>query len=339
MNLPGGPHRRYDPLADEWILVSPVRAGRPWRGAIEANRERSRPAYDPECYLCPGNRRADGSMNPAYEATFAFTNDFPALRPEGDPEVVGVGVLRAEAEQGTCRVLCFSPRHDLDLGAMPTPDVRRVVELWASETAALGERYRWVQVFENRGEAMGASNPHPHGQVWAGTALPTRGAKEEAGQRGHRERTGGSLLLDYLDQEADGPRTVVAGSEWLVVVPFWAAWPYEALVIARRAVARLPDLDDGQRGDLALVLRELLGGYDRLFDRPFPYSMGWHQAPFDGRSVDHWQLHAHVYPPMLRAATRKFMVGYELLAEPQRDLTPEEAAASLRSAVGAASGR
>jgi UDPglucose--hexose-1-phosphate uridylyltransferase len=333
VDLIGNPHRRYDPLADEWVLVSPGRVERPWLGAMESSGERPRPAHDPDCYLCPGNTRADGSINPPYRDTFVFTNDFPALRPEGSGVSVVDGMLRAETEHGTCRVLCFSPRHDLDLGAMPTSDVRRVVDLWAAESADLGERYRWVQVFENRGEAMGASNPHPHGQVWAGKAVPTRAAREEASQRKYRDSTGRSLLVDYVGQESAGPRAIIDGREWLVVVPFWAVWPYETLIVARHPVARLPELEDAQRDDLALTLRNVLGGYDRLFDRPFPYSMGWHQAPFDGRSADHWQLHAHVYPPLLRANARKFMVGYELLAEPQRDLTPEDASAHLFDAV------
>ena len=333
MDLIREPHRRFDPLADEWILVSPGRAERPWQGDEERIPSDVRPSHDPGCYLCPGNVRAGGSVNPAYTETFVFTNDFAALRPDGEATLFEDGLLRAEAELGTCRVLCFSPRHDLTLATMSAPDVRRVVDLWATETASLGERYRWIQVFENRGETMGASNPHPHGQVWAGTALPSRAAREEDTQRRHGELTGRSLLLDYVDQELDGPRVVVPRADWLVVVPFWAAWPYETLIVPRRSVARLPDLDDSQRDDLVVVLGRLLGAYDALFDRPFPYSMGWHQAPFDGQPTEHWQLHAHVYPPLLRATTRKFMVGYELLAEPQRDLTPEDAGGSLRAVV------
>ncbi len=332
------PHRRHDPLLDEWVLVSPARIDRPWSGEEQPIEAGMSALYDPACHLCPGNTRADGSVNPTYDTTFVFTNDFAALRPDTTPALVEDGLLRAEAEQGTCRVLCFSPRHDLTLAAMTSADVRRVVDMWASETAELGQRFRWVQVFENRGEAMGASSPHPHGQVWAGTALPSRGAREDANQRRHREREDHSLLLAYIDQERDGPRMVVSSAEWIAVVPYWAAWPFETLIVPRRAVIRLPDLDDAGRDDLARVLRLLLGGYDRLFDQPFPYSMGWHQAPFGDGSVDHWQLHAHVYPPLLRPRRRKFMVGYELLAEPQRDLTPEDAAAALRAATNRTGG-
>jgi UDPglucose--hexose-1-phosphate uridylyltransferase len=219
---------------------------------------------------------------------------------------------------------------------MSPDDVRRVIDLWADQTAELGERYRWVQVFENRGSAMGASNPHPHGQVWAGTALPNEAAREDASQRRHLAATGRRLLLDYVAQETGGQRSVVESAEWLAVVPFWAAWPFETLVVPKRPAARLTDLDDAQRDDLASTLRHLLGAYDGLFRKPFPYSMGWHQAPNgpDDRA-EHWQVHAHFFPPLLRASVRKFMVGYELLAETQRDLTPEDAAAGLREVAPA----
>jgi UDPglucose--hexose-1-phosphate uridylyltransferase len=334
-----GPHRRYDPLTDEWVLVSSGRTQRPWLGLEELQPPDGGPAYDPTCYLCPGNARALGDVNPAYASTFVFTNDFAALSPETSTARIGEGLLVAEGESGTCRVLCFSPRHDLTLGGMASDEVRAVIDVWAEQTAELGRTYHWVQVFENRGESMGASNPHPHGQIWAGTALPREAAREDAAQRGHCEKHGHRLLLDYARQELDGPRVVEENEEWLIVVPFWATWPFETLVIPRHPVERLPGLDDRQRDALATSLIALLGRYDGLFKRPFPYSMGWHQAPFgagegeaagDGR-IDHWQLHAHFYPPLLRANVRKFMVGYELLAETQRDLTAEEAAERLRA--------
>ncbi len=328
------PHRRFNPLLDEWVLVSADRTARPWQGTEDRVRSEVRPAYDPTCYLCPGNTRAGGAVNPAYERTFVFTNDFAALRPDTSTERVEDGLLLAEGEQGTCRVLCFSPRHDLTLAAMPPADVRDVVDLWADQTTELGVDSRWVQVFENRGEAMGASNPHPHGQIWAGSALPRDAAREDASQRRHHASTGHRLLLDYVDQEIGGPRSVIEDPDWLVVVPFWASWPFETMVVAREPVGRLAELTDGARDRLAQTLVALLRRYDGLFDTPFPYSMGWHQAPFDGGPHDHWQLHAHFYPPLLRSATiRKFMVGYELLAETQRDITPEDAAARLRAAV------
>jgi UDPglucose--hexose-1-phosphate uridylyltransferase len=331
--LAGEPHRRYNPLNDEWVLVSAGRTRRPWLGAEEPTSEPAGLAYDPECYLCPGNTRANGHANPAYTETYVFPNDFAALRPDTAIDTFDDGLLRAEGERGSCRVVCFSPQHDLTLGRMARGDVRQVIDVWADQTAELGAEYRWVQVFENRGEAMGASNPHPHGQIWAGTALPGDGEREDASQRAHLAATGRRLLLDYVDHESGGQRVIVETDEWLAVVPFWAAWPFETLLVPKRPAARLTELADAARDDLAVVLHELLGRYDGLFKRPFPYSMGWHQAPFGDDPTEHWQVHAHFYPPLLRANMRKFMVGYELLAETQRDLTAEDAAGRLRAVV------
>ena len=334
--LPDGlahdPHRRYNPLIDEWVLVSAGRTARPWLGAEEPEGTHDRPPYLADCYLCPGNVRANGDRNPDYPATFVFDNDFAALHTDTSMATLDDGLLRAEGERGTCRVVCFSPRHDLTLASMPPSDLRRVIDVWAEQTEELGADYRWVQVFENRGAAMGASNPHPHGQIWAGTALPGEAARETTSQAAHHAATGRSLLLDYVGQEIGGPRVVVENDDWLVVVPFWAAWPFETLVVPRRPAARLPDLDEPARDHLALALIDLLGRYDTLFRRPFPYSMGWHQAPFGVDGTSGWQVHAHFYPPLLRGNLRKFMVGYELLAETQRDLTPEDAAGRLRAA-------
>lgn len=328
----GYPHRRYDPLLDRWVLVSVGRTRRPWMGSRESVARGESPAYDPSCYLCPGNVRANGERNPDYTSTFVFTNDFAALHEDSPTARHAEGLLTWEGERGTSRVVCFSPRHDLGLGSMDQADVRRVVDLWADQTTELGQRYRWVQVFENRGSEMGASSPHPHGQIWAGSALPTDAAREDASQRAHLAASGTPMLVEYVAQEAGGPRVVEEHPDWLVVVPFWAAWPYETLILPRRHAPRLADLDAGQRDELAAVLRSLTGRYDALFARPFPFSMGWHQAPFGPEAVGHWQLHGHVLPPLLGATQRKFMVGYELLAEPQRDITPEDAAARLRDA-------
>jgi UDPglucose--hexose-1-phosphate uridylyltransferase len=337
MTAPDGlttPHRRYNPLTDEWVLVSADRTSRPWQGDEIPPTAEHRPAHDPSCYLCPGNTRANGETNPAYERTFVFTNDFAALRPGTPTDRVEDGLFVAEGESGTCRVICFSPRHDLSLGQLGLGAVRAVVDLWADQTTELGGANRWVQVFENRGAAMGASNPHPHGQIWAGSALPREGAREAASQREHEARTGRRLLLDYVSQESGGPRVIAEDDEWLVVVPFWAVWPFETLLIAKRPAARLAELDDRGRDGLAAILIGLLARYDGLFGVPMPYSMGWHQAPFVDEGHAGWQVHGHVYPPLLRSATvRKFMVGYELLAEPQRDLTAEQAAERQRAVV------
>ncbi len=327
------PHRRRNPLTGEWVLVSPHRTKRPWQGQVERPPQDDRPPYDPDCYLCPGNSRAGGVRNPVYENTFIFTNDFSALLPETpDSGVSAHPLLQAEAERGTSRVLCFSPRHDLTMPEMALPDIRRVIDVWVEQTLELGQRYCWVQVFENKGAIMGCSNPHPHGQIWAGSSLPNEPFKEDQQQRAYYEQHGSPLLMDYAALEADqGERIVVENADWLAVVPYWAVWPFEMLLMPRRRhVQRLLDLDEGERDALADILKRLLTRYDNLFEVSFPYSMGWHGAPFDSANHDHWQLHAHFYPPLLRSATiKKFMVGYEMLAESQRDLTPEQAAARL----------
>jgi UDPglucose--hexose-1-phosphate uridylyltransferase len=310
------PHRRYNPLTGEWLLVSPHRTKRPWQGEVEKPPADDRPAHDPACYLCPGNVRANGERNPQYESTYVFTNDFAALLPDAPPAPeTGHPLLQMQTQRGTCRVLCFSPRHDLTLAEMPGPDIRRVVDAWAGQVIELGEQWRWVQVFENRGAMMGASNPHPHGQIWAGDILPTEPDKEDREQRRYYYQHSSPLLLDYLDLElAQRERIVVENEHWLAVVPFWAVWPFETLLLPKRRVLRLPDLDDAQRHALADILKRLLVRYDNLFETSFPYSMGWHGAPTGpalSEELDHWQLHAHFYPPLLRSATvRKFMVGY-----------------------------
>lgn len=332
MGSPTSPHRRYDPLSDQWVLVSAGRTERPWLG----HKERrvvvdDRPPYDPDCYLCPGNTRASGATNPDYASTFVFTNDFAALRPDAGDEHLHDGLLVAEAQPGTCRVVCFSPRHDLTLTRMPLEGVREVVDLWAAQSIELGAQYRWVQIFENRGEVMGASNPHPHGQIWAGSALPDRGAREDTAQLRHYRQTGHRLLPDVAEQESGGVRVVEEDAEWLALLPFWAVWPFETLLLPRRPAARLAALDEEQRDALARVMQRLMRRYDGLFGQPMPFSMGWHQAPYGEGAHDHWQVHAHFMPPLLEATKRKFMVGYELLSEPQRDITPEDAAEQLRA--------
>ena len=331
--LDAEPHRRRNALTGEWVLVSAGRTKRPWLGAEEPEPPEERPSFDPGCYLCPGNTRVSGDVNPVYDATFVFTNDFAALRPDTSDARIGEGLFRAEGTRGTCRVVCFSPSHDITMAGMTTAAIRHVVDVWADQTSELGSRLRWVQVFENRGAAMGASNPHPHGQIWSGDALPVEAVRELGEQERHLAATGRRLLVEYAQAERGGPRVVRDADGWLTLVPFWASWPFEAMIVPLEPAARLADLDHARRDALAVALQDLNRRYDELFGRPFPFSMGWHQAPFGGLDTAPWQLHAHFYPPLLRATMRKFMVGYELLAEPQRDLTPEEGAERLRDVL------
>lgn len=327
------PHRRYNALTGDWILVSPHRAKRPWQGQMERPAPDERPEHDPSCYLCPGSERAGGERNPDYESTFVFTNDFAALLPDvPDAHVPNSPFFQAQMVRGTSRVVCFSPRHDLTLAEMPVDQIRAVVDLWAEQTEELGQRYHWVQVFQNKGAAMGSSNPHPHGQIWAGDRLPNEAAKEDRQQRMYFEKYGSPLLVDYVVEEQQRKERVVAhNADWVLVVPYWAVWPFETLLVARRPVQQLTELGDAERDSLASMLQTLLIKYDNLFEVSFPYALGWHGAPFNGQSNAHWQLHAHLYPPLLRSATvRKFLVGYEMMAEPQRDITAETAAARLR---------
>ena len=329
------PHRRRNLLTGEWVLVSPHRMKRPWQGQTETAPPQSLPQYDPACYLCPGNERAGGQVNPAYTHTFVFENDFAALRtdtPDGTNQ--NNRFFQSHAETGICRVVCFSPRHDLTLARMQLPNIRRVVDLWAQQVDELSqhEQIGYVQLFENRGAMMGSSNPHPHGQIWATRRIPTEPAKEDRKQRAYFEEEGAPLLMDYLSAElAAGDRIVVENSDWVAVVPFWAVWPFETLLLPLRHRQHLAELLPEERNSLADLLKRLLIRYDNLFETSFPYSMGWHGKPATAGDHLHWQLHAHFYPPLLRSATiRKFMVGYEMLATPQRDLTAEQAAQRLR---------
>jgi UDPglucose--hexose-1-phosphate uridylyltransferase len=329
------PHRRRNALNGDWVLVSPHRTKRPWLGQVEKSAPDNRPQYDPGCYLCPGNERVGGHKNPPYTSTFVFTNDFAALLPDGPRGDVGQGeLLQAQAETGVCRVICFSPRHDLTLPEMDTDTIRQVVDLWAEQILDLGSRpeINYVQIFENKGAAMGASNPHPHGQLWSNYTMPLEPAKEDVQQRAYYAAHGSPLLVDYVNLElAASDRIVVHNEHWVALVPYWAVWPFETLVLPRRHVTALPQLTDGERDALADILKRLTTRYDNLFEVSFPYSMGWHGQPTDGQEHPHWQLHAHFYPPLLRSATvRKFMVGYEMLANPQRDITAEQAADRLR---------
>jgi UDPglucose--hexose-1-phosphate uridylyltransferase len=330
-------HRRFNPLTREWVLVSPHRAQRPWQGQRESKTPPTAVTHDPNCYLCPGNLRVGGARNPDYSHTFVFDNDFQALQADAPTDAERDGLLVAEGESGRCRVLCFSPRHDLTLSNMAVADIERVVEVWVEETIALGgmPEIGSVQIFENRGEMMGASNPHPHGQIWATRHLPNELEKETLRQSEYFLQHSRPLLLDYLSQELQhGERIVLANDDFCVLVPFWANWPFETMILPRRRIGGFDEMSARERTSLAQALSQLTKRYDQLFDAPFPYSMGFHQKPTDGALHAEWQMHAHFYPPLLRSATiRKFMVGFEMLGSPQRDLTPEAAAASLREAA------
>ncbi len=327
--------RRYNPLTREWVLVSPHRAKRPWQGQVETTSAAQPPQYDLSCYLCPGNGRANGEHNPAYPHTYAFDNDFPALLSNLSPGTYQPHpLIYAQTERGVCRVLCFSPRHDLTLAQMDGPAIRLVVDAWAQQFAELGALpfIDYVQIFENRGAMMGASNPHPHGQIWASEHLPQLVTLEDAAQLDYYNTHTSTLLSDYLTAEQRlGERIVAENEHFAALVPFWAVWPYETLLISKVPVAAVTDLTDAARDGFADMLRQVTARYDNMFQVSFPYSMGIHQRPTDGKDHPYWHLHVHFYPPLLRSSTvRKFMVGYEMLGTPQRDITPEMAAARLR---------
>ncbi len=331
------PHRRYNPLSGQWVLVSPHRAKRPWQGQVEPATALACPAYDPHCYLCPGNARITGARNPDYSAPYVFDNDFAALMNDTPaPPAQADPLFVAAKASGESRVICYSPDHAKTLPELGQGQVRAIIDCWADQSATLGARHAYVQIFENKGAMMGCSNPHPHGQVWATGHVPTEVAQEVLAQTAWTAEHGAPMLLQLAECEAGGPREVVATAHWLAIVPYWASWPFEVLLLPRFAAAHLAELSATARDDLALALHQLTCAYDNLFGCSFPYSMGWHGAPTgpEPRARDEGiQLHAHFFPPLLRSAkVRKFMVGYELLAEAQRDLTPEQAAEHLRAA-------
>lgn len=338
--LSSTPHRRWNPLKGEWVVVSPHRTQRPWQGQTETTAAPDTPQYDPTCYLCPGNPRAGGAQTPKYDSTFVFDNDYAALKPEietfkNDEE--GKHLIVAESERGICRVICFSPRHDLTLAKMDVPAIRKVVDVWTEQLLDLAATgwIKYVQIFENRGAMMGASNPHPHGQIWASETVPNEPRAETAQQLAYFQKNNRTLLADYLAlEQKSGERIVFQNEHFVALIPYWAVWPFETMIIAKRAVAGLDQLNEAERDALADALQRLTRTYDQVFDVSFPYSMGLHGRPTDGEDHPEWHFHLHFYPPLLRSATvRKFMVGFELLGSPQRDITPESAANTLRTAM------
>jgi len=327
------PHRRYNPLLGEWVLVSPHRAKRPWQGQSEEPSNEQKPSYDPNCYLCAGNTRINGEINPDYTGTFVFENDFAALKKDTEDASESEGLFQFQTEQGCSRVICFSPDHSKTLPELTNDQRMQVVDCWKKQTADLGQQYQWVQVFENKGAMMGCSNPHPHGQVWAQQHLPSDPAKKLTQLGEYYSTYSRPLLLDYARQEVEKQERVVCqNNHWVVVVPYWAAWPFETLLLPLFDVQSLDSISDQQTESLAEIIGEITTRYDNLFETSFPYSMGWHSAPFDNQAHPEWTLHAHFFPPLLRSASvRKFMVGYEMMAEAQRDLTPEQAADRLKA--------
>lgn len=329
------PHRRFNILTGEWVQVSPHRTKRPWQGQEEGLEEDRKPAYDESCYLCPGNERAGNVTNPDYTSTFAFDNDFSALLPDtASAKINEDNLMVAETEKGQCRVICFSPKHDLTLPEMEIDQIRNVVDLWVNEYQTLGSKpfINYVQIFENKGEIMGCSNPHPHGQVWAQETIPEEPAKELKQQKSYFKKHGRTLLGDYLDRELkEKERILVENEDFVVLVPFWAFWPFETLLVSRRSFGRFTDMTDQEKTSLADIIKKITTKFDNVFNISFPYSAGFHPAPTDGKDHPEWHFHMHFYPPLLRSATvKKFRVGYEMLGNPQRDITAESAAKLIR---------
>ena len=331
-------NRRLNILTGEWVLVSPHRWKRPWLGKEEESSKVNLPDYEPDCYLCPGNERAGGIRNPDYKKTFVFDNDFSAMRSDVQSSVLNNNeLLVAEAESGICRVVCFSPHHNLTLSEMKTQDIRLVVDVWINQFTELGDRedINYVQIFENKGEIMGCSNPHPHGQIWANKTVPVEPAKETLRMQNYLEQKKTCILCDYLYIELkEKERVVVENDDFVVIVPFWAVWPFETIIISRRHFKDLIAFREDEKNSFADILKKISVVYDKVFNVSFPYSAGIHQAPTDGGEHSDWHFHYHFYPPLLRSATvKKFMVGYEMLCNPQRDLPPEANAEKLRVIV------
>ena len=330
-------HRRYNPLNGEWVLVSPHRTQRPWQGKVEHHSNPIKPSYDEDCYLCPNNSRANSNNNPDYTDTFVFDNDFSALKPEqADLSENKFNLLKAKSEKGICRVVCFSPKHNVSLAELKLDEIKKIIKVWQNEYTVLGEKpfINYVQIFENKGEIMGCSNPHPHGQIWAQETIPNEPFKEQTNQYKYYKEKGSTLLSDYLKIEKDERERIVYENEnFVLLVPYWALWPFETMIISIRPINNILQLSKKEIADFADIIKIATVKYDNIFEVSFPYSAGIHQAPTDGLEHNEWHLHMHFYPPLLRSAEiKKFMVGYELLAEPQRDISPERSAEILKQA-------
>lgn len=333
MDFNNTPHRRKNILTGEWVLVSPHRTKRPWQGKKDTPQQLEQIAYDPNCYLCPGNERAGGAKNPNYSGTYSFKNDFAALL-ESEDEKNKDGLFEAESESGLCKVICYSPNHGLTLPLMEVNAIIDVITLWQKEYNELGENpnINHVQIFENKGAIMGCSNPHPHGQIWAERAIPQEVKKKVVKQKTYWDNNTTSLLGDYLSQELEAKERIVLENEsFVALVPYWAVWPFETMIVPKRHLTSISSLTPQEVNDYAAILKALTIRYDNLFETSFPYSAGIHQAPTDGLDNSHWHMHMSFYPPLLRSAeVKKFMVGYEMFANPQRDITAEQAAQRLR---------
>lgn len=333
MDFNNTPHRRKNILTGEWVLVSPHRTKRPWQGKKDKPHEVELLDYDPNCYLCPGNERAGGAKNPNYTGTYSFQNDFAALL-EGPEESFKEGLLEAESESGICKVICYHPNHSLTLPLMEVGDIIEVINLWQKEYADLGSdpNINHVQIFENKGAIMGCSNPHPHGQIWAQRSIPQEVQKKVVRQKSYWDKNNSSLLGDYLKQELNAKERIVLENEsFVALVPYWAVWPFETMIVPKRHITSILELSKQEVSDYASILKALTTSYDNLFETSFPYSAGIHQSPTDGKDNSHWHMHMSFYPPLLRSAeVKKFMVGYEMFANPQRDITAEQAAQRLR---------
>jgi len=333
MDINNTPHRRKNILTGEWVLVSPHRTKRPWQGKKDTPQQAETIAYDPNCYLCPGNERAGGAKNPNYTGTYSFTNDFAALLQSKDERFID-GLLEAESESGICKVICYSPNHGLTLPLMDVKSIIAVIKLWQSEYKELGDNpdINHVQIFENKGAIMGCSNPHPHGQIWAQRSIPQEVQKKIVQQKKYWDQNGRSILGDYINQERIAQQRIVSENDsFVALVPYWAVWPFETMIVPKRHVSSILDLNEQEIADYASILKILTIKYDNLFETSFPYSAGIHQSPTNGQDNKHWHMHMSFYPPLLRSAeVKKFMVGYEMFANPQRDITTEQAAKRLR---------